>query len=199
MLDSLDHRLKQYIEVLETSGCPRATDLPHQEAEIVSGYVGDQTLEDVLVSAQVDTAHPPGVIIMCEPSFDSFGPETSKQCTSVSFDPASVRIYGIAGIGVRRDCFEGLCRLSQRSRQRLRISFVARTKRHGDDRARIHISDVFDFVRHMCTTVFHLRNAGSWGLCQSVFEVFFFRFLSNFRTSSSVGSSIPEASARPVT
>jgi hypothetical protein len=94
----LDHRLKQYIEVLETSGCPRATDLPHQEAEIVSGYVGDQTLEDVLVSAQVDTAHPPGVIIMCEPSFDSFGPETSKQCTSVSFDPASVRIYGIAGI-----------------------------------------------------------------------------------------------------
>ena len=98
MLDSANHRPKQRDEVFQASGRSRATDFPHQQAKIVSGYVGNQTFEDILVSAQVDAAYSSGVIVMCEASFDPFSPEASKQCTPVSFDPASVRIHGIAGI-----------------------------------------------------------------------------------------------------
>ena len=74
VLDSANDRPKQRDEVFQAPRCSRATDLPHQQTEIVSGYVGNQTFEDVLVFAQVDAAHSSGVIVMCEASFDSFGP-----------------------------------------------------------------------------------------------------------------------------
>jgi len=219
----------------------------------VSGYVGDQTLEDILVSAQVDAAHTSGVIVMCEASFDPFGPEASKQCAPFSFDPASVRIYSIAGIvfplpltappvgfgdvaaytallqtqyclvavvafvsddfgqrfivyvltglGVRDDWFEGLCGLSQRFRQRLRISFVARTERHGDDRAGLQIRYVLGFVRQMRTPVLHLRNTGIRvvGIVPLFVRGLLLSLLVELPDVFAIGFSMPEASARRVT
>ena len=58
----------------ELFGGPRSDQIPHQEAEIESGHVDEQPLDDVLMTSQVSPSHSAAAEVVSERSFEKLTP-----------------------------------------------------------------------------------------------------------------------------
>ncbi|SFF43935.1 hypothetical protein SAMN02745121_08984, partial [Nannocystis exedens] len=68
--DSHEHGRKRGPKALEGPRFPDSVDLSHDQAQVESGGVDDQPLEDIVVTADVDPAHSAGVEHVREGPFD---------------------------------------------------------------------------------------------------------------------------------
>jgi len=85
-------------EVLETTRRPHPEDRAQQQAEIEGAGMDQQPLEDVGVTAQVGTAHAPGVIEMRERAFDQFAAPPHQTPSAWSTNPPAIPIYRRLGL-----------------------------------------------------------------------------------------------------
>src|ERR687888_1450073 len=79
---------------LEAARCADAEDRAHQQPEVEPPGMDQQPLEDVLVTAQVRTAHAARVIEMGERAFDPFAPLAHQAPSAPSANPSAIAIHG---------------------------------------------------------------------------------------------------------
>src|SRR5688572_24360405 len=77
-----------------------ADQLPHEETEIEAAGVDQHSLPNVRVSAEIQPAHPAGLIEMREGPFEALAAEPQQAEASRTVDPPTITVHRVAGRGV---------------------------------------------------------------------------------------------------
>ena len=78
--------------------CAKADRLTHDEPEIEPTGMNQEAFQNVRVTAQMGTAHAPGVIEMRERAFDQFAAPPHQTPSAWSTNPPAIPIYRRLGL-----------------------------------------------------------------------------------------------------